>query len=642
MSLRGKVITFLIFALGALAIVAIGNYYLNSRMQSAEAFGLGIGEALDDMQSAKIAERTFLAEGDSKISEQAIGAMVKAESRLQNLREHASDSVVLQALDSMRTDVAKYRELFSQVSKNVAQINTLQADLMAAGAGIEETARIDVVEFLAQLEGEKLMETGEGLDDMLIEFRNMVKDYAALSNRVILNVQRLFLNNIAQEFKAQTEVISESRKILEENAATFLPNIEVKELPPAWDSILEMSGDIQKAENELFSLWNTNRSMMLELDKQSAKVAKNINELSSQSHEDIKNSSKTANILGPGVSIIAAVLLLFWGLYMIRSTIRPLRIATDALNSVVAQVETSASATQRTSQVLAEGSSQQAAAIEETSASLEEMSSMTQRNAENAGQANSLMTETRSTVGKASNSMEEMSTAMDEISSHGQEISKIIKTIDEIAFQTNLLALNAAVEAARAGEAGQGFAVVADEVRNLAQKAAEAARNTATLIETTVEKINSGNSLVKRTQENFTDVAENANKIADLVQGIAAASSEQADGITQINKAVAQMDQVTQANAAGAAESAEAADELTIEAHKLRDTAHDLTNVVDGTKATSTMTAALPPTTTRPAKEPQRPAVQARDETMIPARKGGMTEVEAESVIPMDKDFDEF
>ena len=204
------------------------------------------------------------------------------------------------------------------------------------------------------------------------------------------------------------------------------------------------------------------------------------------------------------------------------------------------------------SQTLSAAATQQASTLEETSASLEQMSSMTRRNADNARQADHLMKTANEIVSKADQAMDELTLSMGKISQSSEETSKIIKTIDEIAFQTNLLALNAAVEAARAGEAGAGFAVVADEVRNLAMRAAEAAKNTSELIESTVKRINDGSDLVKRTDEAFSEVATNTSKVGDLVDEIASASNEQALGIEQLNKAVSEIDKATQQNAANA------------------------------------------------------------------------------------------
>lgn len=211
---------------------------------------------------------------------------------------------------------------------------------------------------------------------------------------------------------------------------------------------------------------------------------------------------------------------------------------------------------------IASGSSQQASSLEETSSSLEEMSSMTSSNANNANQANILMKESHSIINQANIGMSDLTQSMTEIAKASADTSKIIKTIDEIAFQTNLLALNAAVEAARAGEAGAGFAVVADEVRNLALRAAEAAKNTANLIEDTVKKVQSGSDVVAKTNESFTEVASSAGKVAQLISEIASASKEQAEGIDQVNKAVVEMDRVVQANAASTEELSSQSEEL--------------------------------------------------------------------------------
>jgi methyl-accepting chemotaxis protein len=265
-----------------------------------------------------------------------------------------------------------------------------------------------------------------------------------------------------------------------------------------------------------------------------------------------------------------------------RSITKPIKRFTQMLTEGADQVASAAGQISSASQSLAEGSSEQAASIEETSSALEEMSAMTKQNADHAGEADRLMKASNQSLNQASNSMKDLTVSMDGISKTSEETSKIIKTIDEIAFQTNLLALNAAVEAARAGEAGAGFAVVADEVRNLALRAAESARNTSELIEGTVKSISEGSGLVNSTSAAFSEVITSSAKVGELVSEIAAASDDQAQGIKQVNTAVAEMDKVTQQNAATAEESASASEEMNAQAEQIRAMTNQLRSIVEG------------------------------------------------------------
>ncbi|EMS81183.1 methyl-accepting chemotaxis protein [Desulfotignum phosphitoxidans] len=283
-----------------------------------------------------------------------------------------------------------------------------------------------------------------------------------------------------------------------------------------------------------------------------------------------------------GGAVFIGVLLSF---FITRGITRPLNHVIDGLSDGAEQVTAAAGQVSSSSQSLAEGASEQAASIEETSSSMEEMSAMTQKNAENAVQADSLMQESSQVVSQANESMGQLTLSMEDISRASDETSKIIKTIDEIAFQTNLLALNAAVEAARAGEAGAGFAVVADEVRNLAMRAAEAAKNTAQMIEGTVKKVADGTELVSVTNKAFEQVAKSTARVGELVAEIAAASKEQSSGIDQVNTAVSEMDKVVQQNAASAEESASAAEEMSAQAEQLMAYVADLVGLVTGSNA---------------------------------------------------------
>ena len=235
------------------------------------------------------------------------------------------------------------------------------------------------------------------------------------------------------------------------------------------------------------------------------------------------------------------------------------------------QVFTAASQVADGSHRLAEAASEQAAALEESASSMEEVESHSRENAKGAQEANKLLNETMAVVKEASASVQRLLRAMDEIVESSDQTQKIVKTIDEIAFQTNLLALNAAVEAARAGEAGAGFAVVAEEVRALAQRSAEAARQTAELIDSMRKRVTEGKNALGETERNFNRVAANVQKVTQLMDEVSQASTEQAKAIAQVKTALSQVNEVTQQVAANAEQSAAASEQMKSQAQALRE-----------------------------------------------------------------------
>jgi methyl-accepting chemotaxis protein len=253
---------------------------------------------------------------------------------------------------------------------------------------------------------------------------------------------------------------------------------------------------------------------------------------------------------------------------------------------------------------LSSGTQEQASSQEETSSSLQELSTAVKQNADNARQASQLAASARDAADKGGAVVNSAVTAMSEINSASKRIAEIITAIDEIAFQTNLLALNAAVEAARAGEQGRGFAVVASEVRNLAQRSATAAKEIKALIQDSVRKVDAGSELVNRSGQTLTEIVASVKRVTDIVGEIAAASQQQAVGIEQVTKAMAQMDQVTQTNSAQTEELSSTSQTLAGHAGQMQ------AMVARFVLESGTRRAAAPAKTT--AKTPPRPEGSAR------------------------------
>ena len=312
------------------------------------------------------------------------------------------------------------------------------------------------------------------------------------------------------------------------------------------------------------------------LDKLAARLQQVLEDI--RTAESARVSARIVRAAIVAALAFAAIVALL--VFVVRATQREAARLARHLSETAAGTAAASSQVSTAAQSLAQGATEQAASLEETSASMEEMASMTRQNAENSQSAAGLMTEVDGHVRTSNGTLADMVSSMGAIQESSQQVSRIIKTIDEIAFQTNILALNAAVEAARAGEAGMGFAVVADEVRSLAQRSAQAARDTASLIETSIARTQQGSERVQQVANAINVITTSISKVKGLVDEVSLASRQQSQGIEQVAQAIAQMEKVTQTTAATAEESAAASEELSAQAETAMDVVRQLETLV--------------------------------------------------------------
>ncbi len=505
-----------------------------------------------------------------------------------------------QILVDARKDVDEMEKEARLLSDSFARAEVLQAqidDNMHAMTRATEGILADViVEMGSQLAGDE----SDAGDKRALP---AVASFLAVFNNSLADAELLFWQGRSQYGDAAAAKFGEAANATAALAANMKDFIQTASFPAgdmraSLEKVLQQLGAYEKSIGEFREIWGKTTQINLALSTASDKVLDAFDNLdeatdaqmqasTNQAYagtvliDQVVDSSTTVSLIILVASVLLGVLLAY---FITRGVVNPIVRVIESLTHGEAVIGSAAAQIAQASSDLAEGVTEQAASLEETSSALEEVASMTQTSASHARTTNETIKRTASLVTDGAEEMSNMSGAMTDINSKADQISNIIKTIEDIAFQTNLLALNAAVEAARAGEAGKGFAVVADEVRSLSGRSAQAAKDTAELITSTVDSVRNGSSILGRLSGGYSEIEKSVQEITTLINQIAVAVDEQAQGTEQINTAIAQMDKVTQTNAAGASESASSVQSLNDQIGDLRGNIGTLTSIIHGKK----------------------------------------------------------
>jgi len=530
-----------------------------------------VGRVRAGMLDTRLAVRGFLANGKQSNVEDYEKAISDSHDQIDEAKERSSSNERRASLEQLTQIMKEYDSAF----KEVVQLRR---------------ERDGVVEQQLAPQGKLLEDNLTVLVEQLKATNGTASALAADGRRHILRARLAVMKYLASSEPSYHKSAAEELKEIDTALATLAGDANTAETAAAVGTAKEANAKyIAGLAVIVANVEKSDGLVANTLDRIGAQVGTMTRELDQavKGEQDVlgprvQNDNQRAVAIVIGSSIAAIVLGIVIAFVLTRSIVRPVRQIIKGLNEGATQVNEAANQVSMAAQSLAEGASEQAASLEETSAAVEEVSEQTRSNAGNSHNASERSGQTQGQVSASQETMARLNNAMEAINASSDKISKIIKVIEGIAFQTNLLALNAAVEAARAGEHGKGFAVVAQEVRSLAQRAATAAKDTTELIEDSVRRARDGVSAAEEVGKNLGFIVGGVTEVTTLIDGIAKASEEQAQGVDQVNTAVAQMDKVTQQNAAAAEECASASEELSAQSVTVRGMVDDLVRLVEG------------------------------------------------------------
>ncbi len=585
MKISTKIFTLVAVAVGLFILTFGGTFLITKKIYGYYDFQSGLLEFKSRLSDMIAHEKEYASRTDPARAEKVLAENAAARTLLQSVIDGTINEK-RDSLISLAELMDRYKKAFADLDAKNRELNAVKEDMGARFTALNEksleiSGEIDTIIGMAFINGE---DVDPGLNSFALSNKNII---SRIIEMILLINRDLLLEGKADVYEKKYKEIAEYIDTEEKNIKLLGDNIKIDALGDYTRFLLAAADDFIASADAAHAIWKDKEKLVAQLDAVRDRTTQTVAALSVWSKKWL-DRNKAQNSGLKIVSLLVSLLILtVCGVFTGRSIIAPIHRAITGLTRTAEQVGAASGEFSISSQLLAEGSSKQAASLEETSTSLEEMTGMTRQNAENADQADRFVKQANEIMGKAGEAMKALIRSMQDITRSSEETSKIIKSIDEIAFQTNLLSLNAAIEAAQAGETGAGFAVVAEEVRNLAMRAAEASKNTADLIEGTLDTVRNGAGLAASAEEAFSEVSENAEKIMELIGEIAAASNEQAQGIEQINRAMLDIDQITQQNASNSEESASGAEAMNAQARELIRFVNELARLAGGVKASS-------------------------------------------------------
>ncbi|MCP4119718.1 MAG: hypothetical protein GY737_30810 [Desulfobacteraceae bacterium] len=579
-SIKSRITLFLTLALVFLFLIGACNIFLDVAKNRKITVARMCQDLALFISQGMMLEEQYIKSGNDQVFEQVLQTRKKAKGLLIGIKEVSSPGDTEGLFAQINRLNVDREQLFSDILQGQDVVRSTMATF-------SETLRAsaDKFSFIVGLISEEeaiAITMGESLSAMEGALREQLLQLLSLLNKRLLALQFVLMDYDFAAYKEVNESIISRTDGEIKGMNELIKMIQKEAYREHWLQAMEIRAKLPEFETAILAILKSAQTQNLKLKQNGDDIIGLIGDAVAIANDEFRKNTWLGRVISMALFVTGGLVLFLIGIYTSRFIQKSLERVITGLDETAEFVTLSSEEMSSTSSGLAEDSSEQAASVQETSFALEVLSTMTRTNAESAQTACDFMNKVNQIISDTIEAQDNLVNSMDRILSSSKESFNIIRTIDAIAFQTNLLALNAAVEAASAGEAGASFAVVADEVGKLAQRSAEAAKNTSTLLEDTVKRVNDGTQLVNITNTEFGKLSESAGQVSEMFEKITVSSSEQAKGIINISNSVSAVETLTSKNSANAATVADTSKSMLVHSGKLNKHLGSLNLLVNG------------------------------------------------------------